>query len=309
MSEPIFYVNGEFVRKSEAKVSVFDLGFTRGYGVFEGFRTYNRIPFRLEDHLLRLNCALIGLNIPRTDQIQNIEYWIHELMKKNPDGDLAFKITVTGGFNEEINFTPKNPTLIIGVGPIPSFPREYYEKGARLITTTQSRIFPEFKTTSYLGAGLAIQDALQRQADDAVYLTPKGELLELTRSNLFAIKEGVLITPKEGILFGVTRKVMIEIATSLGMKVEEGPLYQKDLPLWEEAFHTSSFKEIVPIIQIDDKVIGKGVIGPTTRKLMEAFFTHTKVELSQGSINTCSTSGGMGLTCAEIPSPSLTLRR
>jgi branched-subunit amino acid aminotransferase/4-amino-4-deoxychorismate lyase len=178
---------------------------------------------------------------------------------------------VTAGINEEANFYPKEPLLIIQTIPITPLPEEYYTHGVFVITTTQERIFPTLKTTSYLAAGVALQEAMAKKAADAIYLNKKGELLELTRSNLFAVKQGVLLTPKEDILYGITRKVVLEIANSLEIPVREEPLLLSDVENWDEAFHSSSVKELVPIVKIDEMRIGKGTVGPMTTLLRERF--------------------------------------
>ncbi|MBM3201542.1 MAG: hypothetical protein FJZ56_03945 [Chlamydiae bacterium] len=273
MLEPIFYVDGAYVPLSEAKISVCDLGLMRSFAIYEMVRTYNRIPFRLEDHLLRLQSALAFFDIPQNiDEIGSI---IDNLIEKNPEKELSFRIFVTAGINEEANFYAKDPVLIIQSIAIEPLPKQYYDDGVYVITTLQKRIFPEYKTTSYLAAALALKEASMKGAKDAIYLSERGEMLELTRSNLFIVKNGALWTAKEGILYGITRKVVIEIAQSLGIEVHEEALLLSDIKNWDEVFHSSSVKELIPIVQIDDILIKDGKVGKITKLLQEAFHKKT----------------------------------
>jgi branched-chain amino acid aminotransferase len=276
-NETIFYVNGSFVPRSEAKISVCDLGLMRGYAAFEALRTYQRILFHPKEHIERLEKTLDFLRIPKP---QGVELILNQLIEKNPESELAFRIIVSAGENEDSVYYPESPSLIIHTLKISTINAEYYLNGIFVITTKLERIFPEFKTTSYLAASLALQEAKAQGAREALYVSKEGHLLELTRGNLFAIKDGVLITPKKGILEGITKKVVLKIASDLFIPVEERPILESEIETLDEAFQSSSIKELVPIVKIDDKMIGDGKIGPLTKRLIEQFHIYTSTLLS-----------------------------
>lgn len=284
----IFYVNGDFVPKSEAKVSVCDLGLMRAYGAFEALRTYQRALFYPKEHIERLEKTLDFLHIPKP---QGVEAILEELIERNPGSELSFRIIVSAGENEESLYYPESPSLIIHTLKISPLPEEYYEKGIFIITTKLQRVFPEFKTTNYLAASLALQEARRKGASDALYVNEKGHLLELTRSNIFAVKNGVLITPKEGILQGITKKIILEIARFLSIPIEERILFASEIETLDEMFQASSIKELIPIVKIDDQIIGDGKVGPTTRRLIKEFSLYTRTFVSQEVMNSLSASG------------------
>jgi branched-chain amino acid aminotransferase len=270
----IYYLNGVYVREDEAKIPIVDLGVVRGYGIFDYLRTYRGVPFHLWEHLLRLKYSAeqIGLHLPNT--MEEIEKIILKLLCENNFPESSIKIVVTGGLSSDHMMPEKNSTLMILVYPFKPFPEEFYTQGIRAITTPLFRPVPFAKTTHYIPAIMALHKAREVGAHEALYLNAEREVLEATTSNFFALKKGTLITPaSEEILYGITREVILKIASC---PVEIRPIRYEELASLDEAFISSSNREIMPISQIDDFCFE---LGPKTRELKEQFRNYT----SQGS--------------------------
>lgn len=269
----IFYLNGRFVPESEAKVSILDLGFVRGYGVFDFLRTYNGKPFKLDEHLKRLafSADQIGLQIPPISQIRQITL---QTLKKNTLPEANIKIIVSGGVSPDQITPADNPTLAILVYPLKKYPKEYYEKGIKVITYKTERSFATAKTTNYLTAVVALAKARKEKAVEAIYINDQAEVLEATISNFFVFRKNVLITPKDGILLGITREVVLELAKK-EFKVELRPIKYSELKTVDEAFITASNKEIMPVVKIDGITVGDGKVGERTKQLIELFRRYT----------------------------------
>jgi len=175
-----FYLNGQFVPEDEAKISVLDLGFSRGYSAFEFLRTYNGKLFKLEEHLVRLQTSSeqLNLQIPRISQVRQIV--LDTLAKNQPTEDVVVKIYVTGGESDD-GFTPKdNPSLIVMVSPLKKISEEFYENGVKVITVNMSRQLPQIKSTNYISAIMAKKLAKEKEAIEAIYKNDQEELLEAT---------------------------------------------------------------------------------------------------------------------------------
>jgi len=264
------YINGKFFSEKEAQISPFDLGFLRGCGVFEYFRTYEKYPFLLQKRLKRLQNAAkeigISLRLP-LDEIKNLVY---TLIKKNGFSESAIRIIATKGISVD-GLTPKGESsLIITTTPFQPYSKAYYEKGIRAITTHHKRTLPHIKSLNYLPALLALEEAKAENAQEALYLNEKGEILEGTTSNFFAFKNDTLITANtDHILPGMTRGVVLDLAREHFPILLDSPVVSG----MGEAFITSSLKEIVPVVAIDGKKIGTGKPGKNTQFLMELFRT------------------------------------
>jgi branched-chain amino acid aminotransferase len=273
----MFYVNGKYLPADQAKISVLDLGLLRGYGVFDYLRTYRGQPFHLKDHLFRLNYSAqqIGLHLPHS--MEEIESIVMRLLQQNNSPESSIKIVLTGGVSEDQMLPHKEPTLTIFVYPFTPFPGHYYTEGIKAITTRLHRILPSVKTTQYIPAILALQKGRLHNAQEALYLNERSELLEATTSNFFAFdQKGNLLTPhSEEILFGITREVLIQIA-SAHFPLQMRPIAYAEIPDFEEAFLTSSNKEVMPLIQIDNHLIGNGTVGEKTKQLMRLFAEYTQ---------------------------------
>lgn len=260
----------------DASVPLFDLGVVRGYGVFDYLRTYNRVPFHLHKHLSRFiaSAKSIGLFVPKT--ISEIEVLITDMIAKVQATELSIKLIVTGGISEDQLTFNNVPTLAIAVYPFSPLVTEIeYLRGFSLMTTKHQRILPESKTLVYLPAILALQEAKKLGFDDALYMNSNNHLLESTTSNFFAFKGNKLYTPKQEILRGITREVIITIAKK-HFQVCEDTISYTELDCIDEIFLTSSNKEIVPVVAIDKHQIGTGLPGEKTKFLMKEFAAYTQ---------------------------------
>ncbi|HET8913670.1 MAG TPA: aminotransferase class IV [Ktedonobacteraceae bacterium] len=265
-----WYIDGRWVHPDEASISISDIAVLRGYSVFDSLRTYNRRPFHLGDHLSRLSrsAELIEMNLPLTKE--KLTDLIHEAIERNEYKHAAVRILVTGGPSDDGILPGEQPGLAIMVTPLPERDPAYFEKGCRLITTRLQRITPEAKTANYVSAVRALKQAKKRMADDALFVNNLGHVLEATRSNFFIFKGNTLVTPRVGILTGVTRNVVLELARGR-FEIEERPILLDEL--WEanEAFVTSSSREITPVLRIDDLHVNAGTPGSNTRELENRF--------------------------------------
>lgn len=270
----IFYLNGQFLPENEAKISVLDLGFTRGYGVFSYIRTYNGKPFKLDEHLVGLqnSAGLIGLQIPPISQIKQI---VLQVLEKNKLSEAGIKIIITGGESEDGIMPRGKSTIAVIVKPLPDYPKEYYEDGIKVVTILGGRILPEAKITDYSFAILAKKLAKEKDAIEAVYRNEKGENLEGSQTNFFCFIKDVLITADKGIFKGVTRGVVLEIAKK-EFKIDLRSIKYDELKNIIEAFITTTTKEIMPVVKIDDIIVGNGKVGSNTKRLMELFKEYTK---------------------------------
>lgn len=266
----LWYIDGRWVHPHEATISINDVAVLRGYSAFEALRTYNRRPFHLDEHLTRLyrSAELIELEIPWPREY--IIALVHEIIERNTYKHASIRLLVTGGESEDSILPAGKPTLALLISPLGERDMERFAKGYRLITTSLQRIAPEAKTTSYLAAIHALKEAARRNAADALFVNEQGHVLEATRSNFFIFLGDTLVTPRSGILIGITRNVVLDLARGR-FPIEERPILLDELPRTDEAFITSSSREIVPVVQIDDLVIGDGKPGRRTTELEQRF--------------------------------------
>jgi branched-chain amino acid aminotransferase len=285
------YVNGSFVQEKEAMVSVFDHGFLYGDGVYETLRTYQARPFLLSRHLARLrrSCDLIGLAPPLGD-----DEWrsiLSEILKRNHLLDAGLRLTVSRGTGEmgiDPALCPK-PTVVVMSKPLSPYPASMREAGVRLDLVSVRRNplsaqSPQIKSLSFLNNILAKQEASRAGAFDALMLNLDHHVTECTTSNIFFVAQGKLYTPSSecGILEGITREVIIELAHGLGIPVEEGRYEIGDLLAADECFVTNTGMEVMPVSQVGDRLIGAGGAGPISMKLWMAFQEHLDRYLEPG---------------------------
>jgi branched-chain amino acid aminotransferase len=265
-----WYIGGQWVHPDMAAISINDVAVLRGYSVFESLRTYDRRPFHLDLHLTRLyrSARLIELEIPWLSE--HIAEVVREIIVRNSYRHAAIRLLVTGGESEDGILPSGKPMLVVLITPLAERDMERFEKGCRLITTKLQRISPEAKTANYIAAVRALKEATRRSAEDALFVNEREHVLEATRSNFFIFHGDTLITPRRGILVGITRNIVLELARSKFI-IEERPILLEELALSDEAFITSSSKEITPVVQIDDLVIGDGKSGPRTYQLEQLF--------------------------------------
>lgn len=272
----MYYIDGQYVKEEEAKISILDLGILRGFSVFDYLRTYNGRPFHLQEHLQRLKYSAehIGLSLPLS--LPEIEEIIHTVQKLNQLSEASIKIVLTGGISQD-QFTP-NPrsNLIVFAYPLSPYPSHHFLEGIKVITTKLSRSLPTSKTTQYTPAIVALQRGKGQNAQEALYLNAQEEILEATTSNFFAFKNGVLHTCcSDEVLIGITREVLLRLATP-HFEISTQPIHYGEISTIDEAFITASNKEVMPVIQIDSQPIGNGKVGPKTKQLMDLFRLYTQ---------------------------------
>jgi branched-chain amino acid aminotransferase len=265
-----WYISGQWIHPNEATISINDVAVLRGYSVFESLRTYDRRPFHLEEHLNRLyrSAEIIELAVPYSRN--DIAAVVQEVIKRNSYKHATIRILVTGGESEDGILPTGKPVLAVLITPLGERDMERFAKGYKVITTHLQRTSPEAKTTSYVAAVRALKEAARHNAADALFVNEQGHVLEGTRSNFFVFRGNTLVTPRNGVLMGVTRNVVLELAQGR-FPVEERPILLDELPLVDEAFITSSSREITPVVQIDDLVIGSGKPEPRTYELEQRF--------------------------------------
>lgn len=266
----VYYIDGEFVQEEDASLPVSDLAIVRGYGVFDFLRTYGGKPFHLQSHLERLerSAHIIQLAMPWTrEELTRI---VFETLNRNSYDESNIRILVTGGSSDDFLTPTSAPRLMVLVTAAKNTPDYYYETGGKVVTVSEERYLPSAKSLNYVPAILALKQAQAHEAIDAIYVNKERMALEGTTTNLFAFFDETLVTPGEGVLWGITRQVVLDIASDLYEVVV------RDLPLAEllkadEVFITSTNKQVMPISTIDNTTIGRGVPGLHTRRLMDVF--------------------------------------
>lgn len=271
----IYYINGDYVAAESACLPLNDLGIVRGYGVFDFLRTYNGIPFKLREHVQRLqkSAELIGLNLPWSPL--EIEAIAQETLRRNHLPEANIRIIATGGISSDFITPSGKPSLIVIVTPVTEYSEAYYNRGIKVITVQTERFIPGAKSLNYISAIVALQKAKQADALEALYVDQHGHVLEGTTTNLFAFRDDQLITPKENILYGITREVVLELAQNK-FDVIEKHLLLSELNNYDEVFITATNKEVMPVVQIDELQIANGKPGKNTQLLMQLFYNYTK---------------------------------
>ncbi len=283
------YLNDRFVEKKDARISVFDHGFLYGDGVYETLRVYQGRVFLLERHLerLRQSCERISLGLSMKD-----EEWmsiLRELLIRNKLDDAGLRITISRG-EGEMGIDPRlcaHPTVVVMAKPVATYTEQQREQGISLHLASVKRNpecaqSPQIKAISFLNNILAKQEAIQVGADDALMLNLDDIVAECTTSNLFFVKNKRLFTPSVecGILKGLTRDVVLELAAEQGLSVEEGRYSTEQLLQADECFITNTGIEILAVSRVGDCQIGQGRRGPLTENLQEAFLANLHRYLS-----------------------------
>jgi branched-chain amino acid aminotransferase len=274
------WINGELYDKAEAKISVFDHGLLYGDGVFEGIRIYSGRVFRLREHIERLyeSARHILLEVPINRE--QMTQAVLDTVKANAKQDGYIRLVITRGAGS-LGLDPhkcSNPQIIVIVDDITLYPAEFYEKGLRVITASVIRnhpnaLSPRVKSLNYLNNILGKIEADRANCHEAIMLNQNGEVAECTADNIFIVKHGILRTPHlaAGILEGVTRNAVIELARAAKIPVQEIALTRHDVYSADESFLTGTGAEIAPITECDGRPIGNGKPGPITRQLRERY--------------------------------------
>ena len=277
-------VNGKITDQANAVVSVFDHGFLYGEGVYETLRTYSGQPFLFDRHMRRLrkSASMLSLSVPAANE--EIDRRFRETMKAAALGtqgrEAYLRILVTRGIGE-LTYDPAacgDPTIVIIAKPHVDPPVDAFERGVMvalvdIVRNHPGSVNPLIKSNNLLNNALAMQEAFRRGAFEGVMRNYRGELAECTTANLFVVKDGEALTPPldAGLLAGITREYLFEVGRDTGIAVREQTLRDADLLGADEAFLTSTTRELVPIVRVDNHTIGEGVPGPVTKGLLQAF--------------------------------------
>ncbi len=270
----IYYVDGSFVEAEKAVLPLSDLAILRGYGVFDYMRTYGGRAFHLDAHVRRLmnSARLIGLGCPwGFDEIGSI---VEETLVRNDNQESTVRLLITGGDSADSITPGQKPRLVVMVAPVKEFPAQWYEDGIKVITTNITRYVPGAKSIDYIRAIISLNTAHELGAVESLYVANNEWVLEGTTSNFFAVINGRLSTPQDEILPGVTRDVVLDIAAG-PFNPQLRAISRDEIYRAEEIFLTSSNKEILPVRQIDDQVIGNGKPGEITRRIQHLFREYT----------------------------------
>lgn len=275
----IIYINGALVPRGEARISPFDRGFLYGYGLFETMRSYRGWVFRLDRHLARLMRSAERLGLAALLDPVTLEEAIQKTLEANRLRDARIRLSVSAGEGERGLAPPESGMLTIIVVaerlnlPLP----RAYEKGvsAAIVSARRNSQSPisGIKSMAYLESLLAHSEAVAAGADEAILLNERGTVAECSTSNIFLVVGGRLLTPSEesGILPGITREVVLELAQGLGVTTVVGEIQLVDLLGADEAFLTNSIVEVMPITEVDDKPVGRGKPGEVTMRLLKTY--------------------------------------
>ena len=283
----VIWMNGKLVAPEQATVSIFDHGVLYGDGVFEGLRQYSGRVFRLTDHIKRLYASARAVRLDIPYQAEELAAAISETLHANKLADSYIRLVVTRG-SGSLDISPANcgtPSVFIIAGRIAMYSEETYRQGMAIITASTPRIAaaalsPRIKSLNYLNNILAKWEAIDAGVAEAVMLNHLGFVCECTADNIFIVRDGQLITPAEesGILLGVTRGVVLELATTAGIPTRQTNLTRYDLYTADECFLTGTGAEIVPVVSVDKRSIGNGKPGSMTRQLTEAFHQYVRTQ-------------------------------
>lgn len=278
------WVGFELVSSADAKVNVFDHALLYGDGIFEGIRIYNGKIFKENEHIDRLFESAKAIRLPMPMTAEEVSEAMYATMAANSiRGDGYIRLVVTrgvGALGISIRRTAC-PTVIIIADKIALYPPEVYERGMHCIVSSITRnhvnaCSARVKSLNYLNNVMAKLEAHDHGADEAIMLNPEGYVAECTGDNLFLVRKGELLTPSPaaGILEGITRSVVMELAKARGIVVKETQVIRHDLYVADECFATGTAAEIVPIVEIDKRQVGNGKPGPITAQLLRDFVAY-----------------------------------
>ncbi len=271
MIYPYIFINGEILHRDKALIPVYDLGLLRGLGIFDFFRVWDGVPVFAEDHIQRLQHSLhvIGLNVDVSAQ-QWME-WFGQMIRINEADRAGFRVVVTGGYSEDGYTIPEQKNIYMMLHHLPPNDPIQYEQGVSLLTSSYQRDIPSAKTTIYIQS-MYFQPQLKKAGAFEVLYHWKGEITECSRCNIFFIdSEGVIHTPKNGLLKGITRKQVLAIAAENNMPLVERDVFLDELPNMAGAFLTATTKGVLPVVKIDDRQIGDGSVHPFAKQLQALY--------------------------------------
>ena len=273
-------IEGHVVDSGEAHVSVFDRGFLYGDSVFEVFRTYRGVPFAQREHLERLQRSADRLMIAMPVSVETLCSEVAATLEAAGEGEWYVRVVITRGMGP-LTYDPTTatrPLRVIIAAPVTVPPAEHYERGIAVSLLHASRPTDDerasgAKASNYLANLLAVHEAKQQGAQEALMLGRRGQILEGASSNVFIVKDGAVRTPEPqpGVLVGITRAAVLAAASAAGIRVEEAEVRPEDLYAADEAFITSSIREVMPVVAADGRTIGSGAPGSVTKRLHQGY--------------------------------------
>jgi branched-chain amino acid aminotransferase len=270
-------------------LSPLDQGFLFGASVYETIRTYDGVPFVLERHLERLRASAEALGIDIDVSRETLTERLRATLEKAGNAESSIRIVISAGIGA-IDYrtgSARKPTVVIIVRPLPAFPESLYQSGAKAAFVTVMRasrgnLSPKIKSSNLLNNIMALRQAHEKGAYEALLLNGRGEVCEGSMSNVFVVRGGAVVTPplSSGLLEGITREHVIEIARANSIELEEKTCTPEDLLGADEVFITASAREVVPIVRVDETTIGDGKPGPVTQKIMKCYQVHVHALMS-----------------------------
>jgi D-amino acid aminotransferase len=274
------FINHEFVEAAKAVLPVSDLSIQRGYGAFDFFRTDEQIPLFIDHHLERLQHSASALRLQLPFSKDELKIIVHELINKNNLSSSGIRITVTGG-NAADTYTPTTPNIVITQSPLTMDAAFDASKGLHLITEEYVRELPTVKSINYL-MGIYLQQKVQDAGAGDVLYVKNGFISELVRSNVFAVtQQNELITSNSNVLYGITRKHILDVAAQT-MEVKEKAVSLHEVLTAKEVFVTSTTKRLLPVFSINGKKIGNGNAGTVSADLYQRFLELEHLVIGKG---------------------------
>ncbi|MCG7316029.1 branched-chain-amino-acid transaminase [Brevibacillus laterosporus] len=280
MTQQLIYLNGEFVEKENAKISVYDHGFLYGDGIFEGIRVYNGNVFRLQEHIERLYESALSIMLVIPMKIEEMMDAVVETVRKNELRDAYIRLVISRG-DGDLGLDPrscKKANIVIIVEQLRLFPQELYETGLKIVTVPTRRnkpdaLNPKIKSLNYLNNVMVRMEASMAGVSEALMLNSEGYVTEGSGDNIFLVKKGVIYTPPTylGALDGITRQAIMDIVRELGYVIKEEPFTRHDVYIADEVFLTGTAAEVISVSEVDARIIRDGKPGPVTKQLLEKF--------------------------------------
>ncbi len=283
----LIYLNGQLVPKDKAVVSVFDHGFLYGDGIFEGIRIYDGVVFRLDEHLERLydSAKSILLHIPL--EFEEMAKAVLDTVRANQLQNGYIRLVISRGAGD-LGLDPRScstPNIIIIADEIQLFPSEFYENGLRIVTVATTRnspnaLNPQIKSLNYLNSILVKMEAINAGVLEALTVNAQGYVCEGSGDNVFIVKKGKVYTPPVylGALDGITRHTIMDICAELNIPLLETPFTRHDVYIADECFLTGTAAELIPVVEVDARIIGSGKPGAVTQRLLTAFREVAKMQ-------------------------------
>ncbi|MEP6793114.1 MAG: aminotransferase class IV [Saprospiraceae bacterium] len=271
MIYPYIFINGDILPREKALIPVYDLGLLRGLGIFDFFKVWDGVALFAEDHIERLQHSLRVIDLNTHVDNQQWMDWFYQMIKMNEADRAGFRVVVTGGYSEDGYTIPEQKNIYLMLHHLPPNDPKQYEHGVSLLTSSYQRDIPSAKTTIYIQS-MHFQPQLKKAGAFEVLYHWKGEITECSRCNIFFIdKHGVINTPKNGMLKGITRRQVISLAAENNIPLVEREVYLNEMPDMAGAFLTATTKGVLPVVRLDDQLIGDGSVHPLAVRMQTLY--------------------------------------